>query len=125
MAPIKLTAKQIETKTKIELIASLFGIDPTWAVSIAMAESSLGVFQKSPTGARGVFQMTSIAMKDLLWSMEVVDDDLVDIVCGISFLRLLLRRHGSIEAATNHYCDPNDRDFYFDQVKEYMGVFSQ
>jgi len=115
-----LNQKQIDTKNKITFFAKLLGIDPAWAVAVAMTESSLGINQKSPTGARGVFQMTSIAMKDLLYEMENKDDDLIDLLCGILFLRLLYKRHGSIEKATAHFCDPNDRDFYIDKVKHYM-----
>lgn len=120
---MRLVKKQIETKAKVELLSKMLGLDPSWATSVAMVESSLGINQKSPTGARGVFQMTSIAMKDLLWMMEEVDDDLTDILCGLLFLRLLLKRHGSIEEATIHYCDPNDRYFYLDEVKSYMKEF--
>lgn len=115
-----LNQKQIETKTKIEFFAKLFGIDQVWATAVALTESSLGLHQKSPTHCRGVFQMSTIAMKDLLYSMDEVDDDLVDIVCGIAFLRLLLKRWGSWEQATKHFCDPADRHFYIDKVKEYM-----
>jgi len=119
----KLSEKQIETKIKIEFFAKLFGVDPAWASSVAMVESALGIAQKSPTGCLGVFQMSSIAMKDLLWSMEQIDDDMVDIVCGIAFLRLLKKRWKTMEAATNHYCDPSDRHFYLDRVKRYMALF--
>jgi len=115
-----LSEKQIEAKIKIEFFSCLFGIDPVWSVAVAFVESSLGLNQKSPTGCRGVFQMSSIAMKDLLQSMETIDDDLVDIVCGIAFLRLLLKRWKSIEEATAHFCDPNDRDFYIDKVRALM-----
>lgn len=120
MDTMKLTRKQIETKEKIEKLASLFGIDTAWAVAIAMIESSLGINQKSPTGCRGVFQMSTIAMKDLLLSMEQINDDIVDIACGILFLRLLLKRHGSMEKATRHFCTPDDRDFYLEKVKMYQ-----
>jgi len=116
-----LTQRQVETKVKIEFFSKLFGIDPKWPVAIATVESSLGEHQKSPTRCLGVFQMSSIAMKDLLLSMEILDDDLVDIVCGIAFLRLLLKRHGSIEKATEKYCDPNDRHFYVSRVLDLMG----
>jgi len=115
-----LSNKQIEIKTKIELISRIFGIDPSWASAVAMVESSLGINQRSPTGALGVFQMTQIAMKDLHLLMRRVDDDLVDIVCGVAFLRLLLSRWKTIEDATNHFCDPNDRPVYFDKVKHFM-----
>ena len=120
---MKLNQKQIETKTKIELFSRLFDIDPKWATSIAMVESSLGTLQQSPTGCLGVFQMSGIAMKDLQQAMQTIDDDLVDIVCGIAFLRLLLKRWKTIEGATNHFCDPGDRYFYWQKVKHNMEIF--
>jgi hypothetical protein len=122
---MKLSQKQIETKTRIELMARLLGVNPVWAVAIAMVESSLGLHQVSSTGCSGVFQMSGIAMKDLLQSMKDNDEDLVDIVCGVLFLRLLLKRHKTIEKATETYCDPNDRHFYFEKVKGYMEVFDE
>lgn len=118
-----LNTTQLRTKVKIESIAKQLGIDPTWAISIAMVESSLGLFQKSHTSCRGVFQMSTIAMKDLLLEMENEDDDLIDLYCGILFLRLLLKRHGTIESATEHFCDPNDKSFYLDKVLNYMKEF--
>jgi membrane-bound lytic murein transglycosylase MltF len=121
---MNLLESQQRVKGKIESICQTVGIDPAWAVAMAMTESSLGIQQKSPTGCRGVFQMSSIAMKDLLLEMDKADDEWIDILCGIAFLHLLLRRHGTIEDATSHFCDPNDRDFYVARVKEYMGVFA-
>jgi hypothetical protein len=120
-----LNKKQQETKEKIEQLAGIFGIDPNWALGVAMVESSLGLHQKSPTGCRGVFQMSGIAMKDLLWDMEKIDDDLIDIACGILFLRLLLKRWGTEEKATAHYCDPNDLDFYLDRMKKFKAEFKE
>lgn len=117
---LNLNQKQIETKVKIEFFAKLFGIDPKWAVSVAMVESSLGLHQQSPTGTKGVFQMTSIAMKDLLQLMRQSDDDLGDISSGVWFLSELLKRWKTIEEATNHYCDPGDRYFYWQKVKQNM-----
>lgn len=118
-----LTRKQAETKAKIEQVADLLDVNPSWATAIAMTESSLGEFQKSPTGCLGVFQMSSIAMKDLLQEMEKKDDDTVDIVCGILFLRLLLKRWKTIGEATIHFCDPVDRNFYLERVYRYMEEF--
>ena len=122
---MNLNEKQIETKIKVELFARLFGIEPEWAVSVAYIESSLGLNQRSPTNCRGVFQMSSIAMEDLLIAMPSIDDDLIDIVCGIAFLRLLLRRHKTIKKATEHYCDPADREKYVPRVQELMQEFSK
>lgn len=118
-----LTNRQIDCRDKIKRVAEVLGVDPLWAISVAMVESSLGESQKSPTGCRGVFQMSSIAMKDLLLEMEKQDDDMIDIACGLSFLSLLKRRHGTIEAATERFCDPKDRDFYLSRVLNYMTVF--
>jgi len=122
---MNLLIRQLEVKEDIERVAEALHVDPAWAVSIAMVESSLGTHQKSPTGCRGVFQMSSIAMKDLLQAMTDTGDDLIDIACGLAFLRLLLGRHKTLEAATNKYCDPADRGFYFDRVLSYMKVFEE
>ena len=120
---MNLLPKQIEVKGMVEAFARLQCIDPAWAVSIAMVESSLGIHQKSLTGCRGVFQMSSIAMKDLLQEMEKADDEIIDISCGGAFLHLLFERHKTFEAATAKYCDPKDRGFYVDKVLRYMEVF--
>ncbi len=101
---------------KIKCLASEIGVDPSWALAIADQESSWGENQLSPTGAKGVFQMTRIAILDLLQESQKKDDDLIDICFGLLFLRLLLRRHGTIEEATGHYCDPNDRHFYVPSI---------
>lgn len=120
-----LNKKQSDNKFLIDLYAPSLGIDVSWALAIAMTESSLGIDQKSSTGCRGVFQMSLIAMKDLLQEMEKNNDDLVDILCGLLFLRLLLKRWKTIEDATLHYCDPKDRHFYLDRVKHYMKEFKE
>jgi len=120
---IPLLTKQLEVKGVVEAFAKLQRIDPAWAVSIAMVESSLGMRQKSPTGCKGVFQMSSIAMRDLLQEMVKADDEILDISCGGAFLHLLLERHKTIEAATAKFCDPKDRDFYVDKVMSYIKVF--
>ena len=122
---MELSQKQLETKEKIIKIANALGIDPLWPLGIAMTESSLGERQKSPTGCSGVFQMSLIAMKDLLQEMPKQDDDLIDIACGILFLRNLLKRFGSIKEATDHFCDPKDRGFYYDRVEDYMKEFKE
>lgn len=118
---MNLNAKQEETKSKVTKAAMDVGIDPKWASAVAFIESSFGENQKSPTGCRGVFQMSSIAVKDLLLEMEKKDDDLIDIYCGCLYLRLLLKRHGSIDKATGRFCDPKDVGFYVDRVKKIMG----
>jgi len=122
---MNLTTKQLAVKDVIEKISIAAGIDPFWSISIAMVESSLGALQKSSTGCVGVFQMSSIAMKDLLQSMSGLEDDTVDILCGIAFLHLLLKRHKTLEAATLKYCDPKDRSFYLNSVQTYMKIFEK
>jgi len=120
-----LNKKQSDNKFLIDLYAPSLGVDVSWALAIAMTESSLGIDQKSSTGCRGVFQMSLIAMKDLLQEMEKNNDDLVDILCGLLFLRLLLKRWKTVEDATLHYCDPADSHFYLDRVKHYMKEFKE
>ena len=120
---MNLSKKQTDTKEKIEVIAKLLDLDPSWTVAIAMVESSLGEHQRSPTGCRGVFQMSTIAMKDLLISMESYDDDMIDIMCGVLFIRLLLKRWKTWEGAISHFCDPADWTFYLDRVKKYRKQF--
>ena len=120
-----LNQKQIETKTKIELLANLFNVPPKWAVAVAMVESSLGLNQVSPTGCSGVFNMSSIAMRDLMYLMRNDDDDLVDIVCGLLFLKLLMKRWGIVEKAIEHFCDPKDKPFYLSKVRDYMSLLGE
>lgn len=122
---MKLNQRQLETKEKIIKIAEAIGLNSSWALAIAMTESSLGEKQKSPTGCRGVFQMSSIAMKDLLIEMEKADDDIIDIACGLAFLHLLLKRHKSFDNATAHFCDPNDKWFYIERMRDFMREFDE
>ncbi len=119
-----MTRRQMNTKFKIEQMSAIFGVDPKWTVAVAMTESSLGERQVSPTGCRGVFQMSQIAMKDLWIKMAESDDDDIDIACGVAYLRLLLQRHKTIDAATERFCNPMDRDLYLSMVKGYMDALS-
>lgn len=113
-----MTPHQEKVKAQITALAMIYELPISWPLAIAEQESGLGENQLSPTGAKGVFQMTRIAMFDLLQEMVRRDDDWIDISCGLLFLRLLLKRHGSIEAATAKYCDPKDRSFYVPAVLE-------
>ncbi len=117
---MKLTKKQTDLKDLIEKISEVIGMDKKWAVGIAMTESSLGMNQKSPTGCKGVFQMSSIAMKELHRLMLIDGYDTVDTLCGIAYLFALLMHHKTKEEATNHFCDPKDKGFYWDRVQKYM-----
>lgn len=69
--------------------------------------------------------MSSIAMKDLLIEMEKADDDIIDIACGLAFLHLLLKRHKSFDNATAHFCDPNDKWFYIERMRDFMREFDE
>ena len=102
---------------KIVAAAKIVGLDPSWPLAIAEVESSMGANQLSPTGARGIFQMTSIAMAELLRIMVRKDDEWADILCGIAYLNALKNQWGSEESATIHYCDPKVRDAYSKKVK--------
>jgi membrane-bound lytic murein transglycosylase MltF len=121
----RLTTAQRQTKATIEEMADFFGLDPDWCAAVAMVESSLGAHQRSPTGCVGVFQMSSIAMKDLLQSMPSIGDDRIDIACGVAFLALLRRRWGTEADATAHFCDPKDRGVYLPRVERYRAAFTK
>lgn len=120
---MRLSPEQQAVKARIEAGAALFGLDPDWCLAVAMTESSLGLYQRSKTGCVGVFQMSSIAMKDLLRSMAERDDEAIDIAVGLSFLALLVRRWKTPEEATRHFCDPKDLAFYPDRVARYQAAF--
>jgi len=105
------------TENKIKLFSAIFSLDPVLSLSVAHVESSMGKNQLSPTGAKGVFQMTTIAMKDLLNEMEKHDDDLIDISAGCAFLRTLKRRWGMPENIVKHYCDPKEQEKYWKKVQ--------
>lgn len=120
-----LNDKQLVIKDIISSIAPYAGVSTSWALAVAMTESSLGLNQKSPTGCKGVYQMSSIAMKDLLQAMTEADDDVIDVLIGLAFLRLLLHRHKTVERATEKFCDPKDRGFYVERVLGYMNEFKK
>ncbi len=121
---ITLNDKQKDRKAKIDAIAVIIGLDLPWPEAVAMVESSLGLFQLSPTGCKGVFQMSMIAMKDLWLEMQKTDDDWGDILCGVAFLYLLEKRWKTPEEATKHFCDPADIPTYIPKMLTYMKEFS-
>ena len=100
---MELNQKQRETRDKVEFVSRLLGVEPAWADAVAMVESSLGLHQVSKTGCAGVFQMSTIAMKDLMQAMKNNDDDMIDIMCGraVSCGLSLIKRHKSIERRRN------------------------
>lgn len=116
--------KPISIKDKIKAISEIVGLDPAWVLAIAEVESSMGVNQLSPTGARGVFQMTSIAMAELLRIMVRKDDEWADILCGIAYLNALKNQWGSEDSATIKFCNPKDRDFYLSRVRKAREKFN-
>jgi len=121
---MKLSQQQLEIKSLIEQTTLAIGDDPILSVAVALVESSLGLQLKSPTGAKGVFQLTSIAMKDLLQEMDKKGNEIIGILCGLAFIHLLIKRHGTVEEVVRHYCNPDDYDFYIMRIKNYMKELS-
>jgi hypothetical protein len=118
--------ERLTIEDRIILVAKLLDVDPNWCLAVAEVESAMGKHQLSPTGAKGIFQMTSIAMKDLLLEMRGKNNywkEWIDICNGILFLGLLKIRWKTKEKATNHYCDPKDRHFYWPKVTVLMEKF--
>lgn len=107
---------QDEIKKSIYAIAKIVGVDPAIALAVSEVESNHGVHLRSPTGAKGVMQMTSIAMKDLLNVMDTPGKEIIGICCGVCFLKLLKDRHKTDIKALEKYCDPKDRSWYPEKV---------
>jgi hypothetical protein len=122
---MSLTQKQTEIFNLCKDHAIWLGIDPSWALAIADQESTFGLNLISPTGARGIYQDTTIAMKDIL---EFIGHDneaayKASIAVGQSELLVLLTRWHDIEIATSHYCDPKVKAQYvasvMSKIKQY------
>ena len=120
---MNLLVKQIAVKDKITAVAKVIGLDPALAAAVALTESSLGEQKLSPTGCRGAFGMSHIAMEELYRLMKDSNEDWYGILCGIAFLLAMLHQWKTVDDALAHYCDPKDRDFYVGRVKGYMEVF--
>lgn len=113
-----MTEQQEKIALKVVEIANFFGIDPAWLLALCETESSMGINNLSPTGAKGPFGMTSIAMKDL--HQEMVRKPLIGIACGAAFASVLYDRWETIPRATEHFCNPADRAFYGNRVAAAM-----
>ena len=122
---LSLNSTQAETKKLIEDISKLINLDPLLTSAIALTESSLGINLLSPTKCRGVFGMSSIAMKDLLLEMHKPKNRDISILCGLAFIKLLIRRWGNEQDAINHFCSPKDRVFYNSRIKKYKQQLSE
>lgn len=103
---------QEEVKKAIFEICRIVGVDPAIAMAVSHVESSHGAHLKSPTGALGVFQMTSMAMKDLHLEMATPGKEIIGVCAGICFLFLLIGRHKDELTVLQKYCDPKDRPWY-------------
>jgi membrane-bound lytic murein transglycosylase MltF len=121
---MNLSQQQLKIKSLIEQVTLSIGDNPILSVAVALVESSLGLQLKSPTGAKGVFQLTSIAMKDLHQEMDKKGNEVIGVLCGLAFIHLLIKRHKTVEEVIHHYCDPKDYDFYIQQIKAYMKELS-
>jgi len=94
------------------------------AVAICDVESAMGKYILSPTGARGAFQLTSIAMRDMLQAMGERRYERTAILCGIAFLCLLQDRWQPADVIVKHYCDPAERDAYWAKVQAKMNLLA-
>lgn len=107
-----------EREQIIRKVCLAVGFPEPLAVAVAQVESAMGRYQKSPTGARGVFQLTSIAFKDMMESLTSTErHERTDILCGVAFLCLLQDRWEGIEAIVSHFCDPAEKEAYWKKVQ--------
>lgn len=113
---------QEEVKKATFEIARIVKVDPAICLAISEIESTHGLHLKSPTGALGIFQMTTIAMKDLHMSMVTPGLEINGILAGVGFWNVLKTRHKDDEKAVAKYCDPKDRDWY---IKKTLDLASE
>lgn len=87
-----------DIKKLIEKYATEEGVPIPTAMKIAYLESRFDPLAKSPTGAKGVYQFTSIAIEDLKRRANFVMGDPFDpvqnIIGGMKFIKLVARDVG-------------------------------
>lgn len=106
---------------KIRAICKIVEFPEDLAVAIAKVESAMGKYILSPTGAKGIFQLTSIAMKDMLQVMAEHKYERTAILCGIGFLCLLQDRWMDAQEIVFHFCDPAEKDAYWKKIQKVIG----
>lgn len=104
---------------KIRAICEIMGFSGDLAVAVATVESAMGKYIISPTNARGLFQLTSIALKDMLQAMGLERHERVAMLCGIAFLCLLQDRWGDDpRTIVGHYADPAEKEAYWKKIQK-------
>ena len=93
---------------KVRVAAQQAGIDPHMAASVANKESGFDVEAKSPTGVKGVMQVSGIAAKDLGYDpKDVRNNPDLNIMAGVQYLA----KHG-----LEKYPDPAVKNSYVKDV---------
>jgi len=94
------TSQTVRIKNKIIEEANRQGVDPALALGLAEQESHFNPKAKSQTGARGIFQMTSVACKQvgIPFDDKLYDAD-YNIKYGIKYLKWCLDHTKTVEEA--------------------------
>jgi len=93
---------------KVRVAAQQAGIDPHMAASVANKESGFNTEAKSPTGVKGVMQVSGIAAKDLGYDpKDVRSNPDLNIMAGVQYLA----KHG-----LDKYPDPAVKNSYVKDV---------
>lgn len=93
---------------KVRVAAQQAGIDPHMAASVANKESGFNTEAKSPTGVKGVMQVSGIAAKDLGYNpQDVRNNPDLNIMAGVQYLA----KHG-----LEKYPDPAVKNSYVKDV---------
>ena len=93
---------------KVRVAAQQAGIDPHMAASVANKESGFDTEAKSPTGVKGVMQVSGIAAKDLGYDpKDVRNNPDLNITAGVQYLA----KHG-----LEKYPDPAVKNSYVKDV---------
>lgn len=93
---------------KVRVAAQQAGIDPHMAASVANKESGFDAEAKSPTGVKGIMQVSGIAAKDLGYNpKDVRSNPDLNIMAGVQYLA----KHG-----LEKYPDPAVKNSYVKDV---------
>lgn len=102
MARYSLDRNTVKAIVVEEAIA--IGVDPALALAVAQVESDFNPTVVSHAGARGVMQiMPKTAREDFGVNPALLFDARTNIRTGVTFLKQLQERYGSVEFALSHY----------------------
>lgn len=116
-----MTDEQIQIGMQVAAMAQQYGIDPNFAVSVALSESSLRKKTKDAgAGAIGTMQILPSNAARFGYSPEELEDPETNINTGVRMLRQSLDRYGGdpVPAAIEYFAGPSAVKKYFESGQD-------